>query len=118
MDHENGVYTFDDIDISDMEDVLSTSKSLFNTVSNLEYEELVLDAQPDIDGEPDAVFRYTLLDGTETELSLYSIDDTTYWAFVDGSFTHMTVRRRSLSSNSGVLNFYEKVTDALADAEE
>ena len=61
-------------------------------------------------------FTYTLTDGTVRTLSLYPKDDVTYYAFVDDTYTGMTVRRRSLSGNAGALTFYEKLSDALAEA--
>ncbi|MBR3629287.1 MAG: hypothetical protein IKN55_02300, partial [Oscillospiraceae bacterium] len=63
----------------------------------------------------DCLFRFTDAAGEVTELKLCRTEDENiYLAFINGTNTHMTVRRRSLTGNTGVLNFYEKLTDAIA----
>lgn len=122
LDHANGVYKLDDVDISATgnSDLLTTFKYLFASVSEMGYEEIV--EEPDApSGAPDEItpdceFVYTLNDGTTRMLSLVSKDDNTYWAYVDHVCIGQVVRRNALSGNSGVLNFLEKMTDGLADA--
>jgi len=118
MNHDENQYTLltqdDEIDISSKNDnIQALFKSLFETVGNLSYDSLDLTADTDTDTEPTVIFSYTLTDGTETELSLIPIDDTYYWAFIDGEYTGKVIRRRALSSNTGVLTYYEKLTDAI-----
>lgn len=36
-------------------------------------------------------------DGSTHTMDLVKKDDTTYWAFIDGTFTHAVVRQRALS---------------------
>ncbi len=118
MDAANGSYIFDGTDVGQLtSNTLSTFMSLFDTVSLMSFDTVDLEAEVDVTAEPDAVFHYTLLDGTETELSLIAIDDTSYWALVDGEYTGMTVRRRALSSATGVLTFHERMVDAITEAE-
>ncbi len=93
----------------------NTFRSLFDTVANLTFEDLQPDADVDVSAEPAAVFHYTLADGTETEMSLIAADDSLYYAIVDGEYTGMTVRRRSLSGSTGVLTFHERMMDLIAD---
>lgn len=118
MDAAAGKYTFDGMDISAFgTEGTSTFRALFDTMANLTFEALALDADVDVTAEPSAVFHYTLTDGTETELSLIAADDTTYWALVDGKYTGMTVRRRTLSSSTGVLAFHERMMDLIAESQ-
>lgn len=115
MDAETGVQKFNGTDISTLEEnAAATFKLLYESVAYLEFDTLDMDAQVDVTAEPAAVFRYTKADGTETQLSLIAIDDTSYYAVIDGEYTHMTVRRRSLSGNTGVLNFHERMLDMSA----
>ena len=86
---------------------------LFLTVSNLTYDSLDIDAEIDENAEPTVMFRYTLMDGTETELSLVPVDDTFYQAFLNGEYTGKIVRRRALSGSAGVLTYHEKMIDLL-----
>ncbi len=119
MDSANAQYVYNDVDIDALgDDAVTMFEYLYATVSNLTYESMDLDADVDLEKEPAIVFHYTLTDGSETELTLIAIDDTTYWAVVDGSYTGMIVRRRSISGNSGVLTYYEKMNDLLAELQE
>ncbi len=116
MDNAGGQYAYNDIDIDELgEDAVSMFEMLFATISNIEFDSIDLEADVALEQEPAAAFCYTLTDGTQTQLSLIAIDDTTYWAVIDGEYTGMIVRRRALSSNSGVLTYYEKMTDLLAE---
>ncbi len=118
MDEENGIRVFDGMDITALgAEGITTFRALFDTMSNLSFEELQLDADVDVTAEPAVSFRYTMQDGTERELALIPADDSTYWALVDGEYTGLTVRRRSLSGTSGVLTFHERMTDLIADSE-
>jgi len=118
MDAAAGIQKFDGTDISTLDsNAASTFKMLYDSIANLEFETIDTNAQVDVTAEPAAVFRYTRTDGTETELSLIAIDDTMYWAVVDGEYTGMTVRRRAISGNTGVLNFHERMVDMIAEAE-
>ncbi len=117
MDAASGVQKFDGTDIGTMDSNASSNfRLLYDSIANLEFETITLNAQVDVTAEPAAVFRYTRTDGTQTELSLLPIDDTTYWAVVDGRATGMTIRRRSISGNTGVLNFHERMVDMIAEA--
>lgn len=116
MDAVSGKQIFEGIDMTTLgTDGPTTFRSLFDTVANLAFEELQPDADVDLTAEPAAVFHYTLADGTETELSLIETDDSLYYAIVDGEYTGMTVRRRSLSGSTGVLTFHERMMDLIAD---
>lgn len=118
MDAASGTYSFDGIDISSMgSDVSSEFRAVFDTMSNLKFEALDLETEVDVTAEPAVVFHYTMQDGTEKELSLIEAEDSLYWALVDGEYTGMTVRRRSLSGSTGVLTFHERMMDAIADAQ-
>ncbi len=118
LDHENGVYKLDDIDISATGDsnLLATFKYLFASVSEMGYEEIVEEPDAPENPVPDCEFVYTLNDGTTRTLSLIAKEENTYWAYIDGRCIGQVVRRNALSGNSGVLNYLEKMTDALADA--
>ncbi len=116
MDSETGVQKFNGTDISTLEEnAASTFSLLYESVAYLEFDTIDMEAEVDTTAEPAAVFRYTKADGTETQLSLIAIDDTSYYAVIDGVYTHMTVRRRSLSGNTGVLNFHERMLDMMAE---
>ncbi len=119
IDAQNNAYRFDGQDINGMgSEVFETFNALFNTMSNLTFEELQLDADVDVTAEPAAVFHYTMADGTESELSLIAADDSLYYAIVDGEYTGMTVRRRSLSGSTGILMFHERMMDLMTEAQE
>lgn len=115
MDHESGQYLLDGTDVASIgSNAVSTFKNLFDTMAKLTYETLELDADIPEDAEPACRFAFTLTDGSETELTLIqSADENIYWALIDGSYTGFTIRRRSLTSNTGVLNFYERMTDLI-----
>ncbi len=119
MDQANGQYTYNSIDVDALgEEAVTMFGYLFDTMSNVEYDSMDLEADPDLEQEPAIRFCYTLTDGTQTELALIAIDDTTYWAVVDGKYTGMIVRRRAISGNSGVLTYYEKMNDLMAELQE
>ena len=118
MDAASETYSIDGIDISTMgKEVSSEFRAVFDTMSNLKFEELDLTSEVDVTAEPAVVFHYTMQDGTERELSLIEAEDSLYFALVDGEYTGMTVRRRSLSGSTGVLTFHERLMDAIADAQ-
>ncbi len=118
MDEENSIRKFDGMDVTALgAEGITTFRALYDTMSNLAFEELVLDADVDVTAEPTIRFRYTMQDGSEHELSLIPADDSTYWALVNGEYTGMTVRRRSLSGNTGVLTFHERMMDLIAESE-
>ena len=117
MNHQEGKYQLDGIQIDALDsNILNLFKNLYLTVSNISYEELKLDAEIPEDAKPTCEFRFVRQDDTETLLTLIPIDDTTYYAMIDGTYTGFTIRRRSLSNNTGVLTYFEKITDALTEA--
>ncbi len=115
IDFANGQFAFEGEDIDALgSEAISNFKYLFDSMSNLKYETIDPDAVIPEDAEPALVFHYTMTDGSEQELSLIAIDESTYWAMVNGKYTGQIVRRRAVSGNTGVLTFYEKLTDFLA----
>lgn len=116
MDAAAGMYKFDGKDLSgSSENIRSLFRNLYDTVGNLEWESMALEEQLPEAYVPDCIFCFTDADGKETELTLVrTADENLYWACLDGEYTGMLVRRRSLTGTTGVLNFYEKMTDALA----
>lgn len=117
MDHDAKSYLLNDLDLSGQDkSIIQLFQSLFKTVSNIDYDSLDLD-EPDPDSEtaPTVLFTYTMLDGSVQEISLIPIDDTYYRAYINDEYSHKIVRRRSLSGSTGVLTYYEKMTDALAE---
>ncbi|MDE6089050.1 MAG: DUF4340 domain-containing protein [Oscillospiraceae bacterium] len=123
MDHEEKTYLLDDLNLSEQEQsILNLYQFLFKTVSNISYDSLDLenpdsetDSNPDSVADPTVLFTYTMLDGSVQEVSLIPIDDTYYQAYINDEYSHKIVRRRSLSGSTGVLTYYEKMTDALAE---
>ncbi len=116
MDAASGKQIFEGIDMTTLgTEGPTTFRSLYDTVANIAFEDLQPDADVDLTAEPAAVFHYTMADGTERELSLIAADDSLYYAIVDGEYTGMTVRRRSLSGSTGVLTFHERMMDLIAD---
>ncbi|MBR0485203.1 MAG: DUF4340 domain-containing protein [Oscillospiraceae bacterium] len=119
MDWDNSQAFFipadaEEVEISGNTDELQkTFRELFQTVSNLTYDSLDIDADIDETAEPSVIFHYTLTDGTETEITLVPVDDTFYQSFIDGEYTGKIVRRRALSGTAGVLTYHEKLTDLL-----
>ena len=119
MNHDEKQYALiqkdgTEIDISSKDDnIQGLFKSLFDTVANLKYESLDLNADTETDTEAPVSFSYTFTDGTKNNVSLIPIDDIYYWVFVDDKYTGKVVRRRALSSSTGVLTYYEKLMDAL-----
>ncbi len=116
MDAASGTYKLDDVDITALGDsAVSTFRSLFDTMSHLSFDSLDLEASV-TEQEPTFTFLYTMQDGSQTEVSLIPFGDNTYWALKDGEYTGMIIRRRALSGNMGVLTFYEKMMDTIAEA--
>ena len=117
MNHQEGKYQLDDVQIGELDsNIVNLFKNLYLTVSNISYEELQLHAEIPEETKPACEFRFVRQDGTETVLTLIPTDDTTYYALIDGTYTGFTIRRRSLSNNTGVLTYFEKITDALTEA--
>ena len=117
IDHAALSYSFNDTPIdTGNSTIMSNLQYLFQASSQIAFEDMELDAAPETSEEAPVSFRYGLSDGTVRTLALYPKDDVTYYAFVDGTYTGMTVRRRALSGDTGVLHFYEKLTDAIEEA--
>ena len=116
VDHENETYRLDDIDLSGCSDtVLSNFRYLYASVSEIKSDSVDENPNAPENPVPTCSFVYNLTDGTTRTLDLVPIDDTTYWAYVDRRCIGQIVRRNSLSGTSGVLNFIDKMSDALAD---
>ncbi len=116
MDAEKGEYQFNDTTIPVTDSNLTgLFQNLYDTVANLSYETLDLTAEIAENAKAACTFRFTAADGTETVLTLIQTeaDENLYYAVLNGDYTGMIVRRRSLTGSTGVLNFYEKFTDAL-----
>ncbi|MCR4646918.1 MAG: DUF4340 domain-containing protein [Oscillospiraceae bacterium] len=116
MDTQAGTCALDGKDLSGMSDnVRLLHRNLYDTVANLAWDELDIKLDIPEDIEPAASFTFTDSEGKTTVLMLYpSGEENVYIAALNGQNTHMTVRRRSLTGNTGVLSFYEKLTDAVA----
>ena len=113
---EDGTYRLDDIDISALDDnTRSNFEYLYASVAEIKYDSVDESPNAPENPAPTCTFVYTLKDGTTRTLDLAPIDDTTYWAYVDHRCIGQIVRRNALSGTTGVLNFLEKITDALAD---
>ncbi|MDE5768036.1 MAG: DUF4340 domain-containing protein [Oscillospiraceae bacterium] len=121
MDHEAKSYLLNDLDLSEQEpSILNLYQSLFKTVSNISYDSLDLensDSETDPTQDPTVFFTYTMLDESVQKVSLIPMDDTYYQVYINDEYSHKIVRRRSLSGSTGVLTYYEKMTDALAELE-
>lgn len=118
MHADTGEYLFNDTLISLTDSNLSgLFRNLYDTVANLSYEALDLTAEIPEDAEEACKFRFVMTDGTETILTLIQTrdDENLYYAVLNGDYTGATVRRRALTGSTGVLNFYEKFTDALEE---
>lgn len=114
LDTANGQYTLDGKDVDALgSDAVSTFLYLFKTMSTLSFEELDMDADPPAPTDAPVIFRYTMLDGSESVVELSEKEENLYYAFVNGTYTGMLVRERSLSGSTGVLSFYEKMNDKL-----
>lgn len=115
MDHENGQYLLDDTDVmASGDNGFKTFRNLFDTVARISYAAMELNAAIPEDAEPACTFAFTMTDGKTTTLTLIeSGEENIYWALLDGSYTGLTVRRRALTGNTGVLDFYERMTDIL-----
>lgn len=115
MEHEDGRYLLDGTDVAAINsNAFNMFKNLFDTMALMDYETMDLDADIPEDAEADCEFRFTLTDGSETVLTLVqSEEENLYWAFIDGSYTGLTVRRRALSGNTGVLEFYKRLSDII-----
>lgn len=114
VDAANGQYALDGRDVDALgNDAVSTFLYLFKTMSTLSFEELDMDADPPAPTDAPVVFRYTMLDGTVNAVELTEKEENLYYAFVNGTYTGMLVRERSLSGSTGVVSFYEKMNDKL-----
>lgn len=116
MDAAAGQYTLGNTDLNGAgTNVTALFRNLYDTIGNLSWEALTFDAQLSEAAEPDYTFRFRDAEGTETVLTLYRTqeDENLYLAYLNGSYTQATVRRRSLTGTTGVYNFYEKLMDEL-----
>ena len=115
IDNANSSYTFDGTAIT-ANDAAEAFKTFYTAVSELSYESLEANTEIPADTDPALRLTYTLLDGSTHTVELVKRDDTTYWAFIDGTFTHAVVRQRALSGENKLLEAYTALQKAAASA--
>lgn len=109
-------FSMDGIDIDEMgEDAISLMSSLYNTVTNLKHFGIDPDGTPDTSQEAEIRFLYTLTDGSTREVQLLPKEENVYYAVIDGEYGGKLVRRRSLSDNTGVLTYYDRMKELIYD---
>jgi hypothetical protein len=101
---------------SDDTELTEAFKTFYTALSEISYESLDTSAQAPTDTEPALHLEYTMLDGSTHVVDLVKKDDTTYWAFIDGKFTHAVVRQRALSGEDKVLETYTAFQKLLESA--
>lgn len=117
-DSDSETYSCDGKQITSADtELLESFQTFYTALSNLSYESLDTAADVPTDTDPALHLTYTMKDGSTHTMDLVKKDDTTYWAFIDGTFTHAVVRQRALSGEDKVLVAYtamEKLLDAAA----
>lgn len=101
---------------SDDTELTEAFKTFYTALSEISYESLDTSAQAPADTEPALHLEYTMLDGSTHVADLVKKDDNTYWAFIDGEFTHAVVRQRALSGEDKVLETYTAFQKLLESA--
>ncbi len=97
---------------SDDTELTEAFKTFYTALSEISYESLDTSAQAPTDTEPALHLEYTMLDGSTHVVDLVKKDDTTYWVFIDGEFTHAVVRQRALSGEDKVLGNLHCIPEA------
>ena len=119
IDNENSVYSCDGTDFSDSEEVVDAFEDVFEKAANLSYESIQIDADDPGYNEDDVVLRitYTLSDETIHTVELIPYEDNNYWAYIDGAFSYVVVRQKTLSGNGKLLECYTTFVELFESAE-
>ncbi len=119
IDSENATYACNGTDFSGSENAVAAFREFFNAASNLRYESIEKNAKEPIYTEEDVALRltYTLHDETVHTVELVPYQENIYWAFIDGEFSRVTIRQKTLSNNGNLLDCYTTLMEAIASAE-
>ncbi len=119
IDYENAIYSCDGTDFSDSEDAVTAFQSFFQKAANLAYEQIRNETEDPGYVEDDVALRltYTLTDDTTHTVELIPYEENNYWAYIDGVFSHVLVRQKTLSNNGMLLECYTTLMEELASAE-
>lgn len=119
LDSENVIYSCDGTDFSDSEDAVIAFQEFFEAAANLNYEQIRNDAEePEYNANNVALrLTYTLNDGTVHTVELVPYEDNNYWAYIDGVFSHVLVRQKTLSNNGKLLDCYTTLMEILESAD-
>lgn len=110
-DYENDTYAVNGKTLDS--DTVEYLSDFFEGITSLPYETLDTETEDVSMGTPTCTITYTLNDGTENTVQLVPKDDTTYWAYLNGEFTHAIVRQKQFSNNNKILSQYDALMDAI-----
>ena len=116
IDYANQQYTVNDT-VIDSNNVPASNAfmTFYDALRGLSYNSMDLIATIPSDAKPTVSITYTLLDGTKQQVDLIPIDDTTYWAIVNGKYTGYITRRYQISDRNGILPAYQSLLDILSE---
>lgn len=121
-DDDKSTYEFNGVLLTGEKDeqYIKTFKKYYQGAIGILMDKLNLGAQPELKN-PDVTIEYTLKTGEKIKVDL--VPDTEgvyYYAFKNGQYTGMMVRKRQLDdeSNNGLRVTYQQLVDALKEREE
>lgn len=101
------------ISISDRDDNAPTAfTNLYSSLIYMEIQEVDISAAPE-KSESVLSVNYHLSDGTDKLLELYKKDESSCYAFIDGSYTGAVISMDEVDGKNSVEEFYEKLISLL-----
>lgn len=115
VDYANGQYSFDDIDITalDDSDIMDKYQTFYRAVSTLSVTEIDMGDGPASDEGSVAEITYHLKDGSQEVLRFVPASDNTYYLMVNGKYSHEIIRLNRFTGTSGITKSYEALKRSL-----
>lgn len=113
---ENNSFDNVKIDGKDIDTSVSNVSSLYSdfiySILNMEADSV--DAYADPQNTADETITLDLTDGSSIKLDFATKDDNTYYVFKDGEYTGLIARRKALTKENGVIDYYKQIQTALS----
>ena len=112
---ENNSFENVKIDGKDVDMSVSNVSSLYSdfiySVLNMEADTVEAYAEPE--NTADETITLDLTDGSSIKLDFAQKDENTYYIFRDGEYTGLVARRKTLTKENGVIDYYKQIQTAL-----
>lgn len=113
IDEENGQYTVDDVDVDALgTEAVTALENFYNAITNLEAEELVMDATiPKI--QPAISITYALKDGGTEVIELIEKGDSAYYALRNGTYTGFVLNKHQFTGRVAIYELFDRLKEAV-----